>query len=134
MKSDKIVCPACGSSVGVLRTSIDDNEKKIEWACSKCDALGVATYRFTLVSNEVSQKMKFFYTFGTDPAFPYKKGWVEVHAYTMQEADGKFRQRFPDRPGHEGILNCAFVYDEARWAKMDPEKNWPGWRCFEVIE
>ena len=23
---------------------------------------------------------RYYYTFGTDPAFPYKKGWVEVTA------------------------------------------------------
>ena len=77
---------------------------------------------------------RYYYTFGTDPAFPYKKGWVEVRANTMKEADEKVRRRFPDRPGHEGTLNCAFVYGEARWAEMNPEANWPGWRCFETIE
>ena len=40
---------------------------------------------------------RYYYTFGTDPAFPYKKGWVEVRANTMKEADEKFRRRFPDR-------------------------------------
>lgn len=44
---------------------------------------------------------RYFYTFGTDPAFPYKEGWVEVHANTPAEADEKFRRRFPDHPGHE---------------------------------
>lgn len=77
---------------------------------------------------------KYYYTFGIDPAFPYREGWVEVHANSWEEAHAKFRAKFPDRPGHEGIINCAFFYDEERWAKMDPEHNWPGWKCWEVIE
>ncbi len=76
----------------------------------------------------------YYYTFGIDPAFPYCEGWVEVHANSWPEAHEKFRAKFPDRPGHEGIINCAFFYDQEKWNKMDPEHNWPGWKCWEVIE
>ena len=75
---------------------------------------------------------KYFYTFGCDPRFPYQNGWVEVHADTLEQAHEKFRARFPDR--HEGTLNCSFFYHAERWAQMDPEHTWPGWRCFEVIK
>ena len=77
---------------------------------------------------------RYFYTFGSDPKFPYQNGWVAVKATSREEADRKFRARFPDRPGHEGVMNYSFCYSEARWAEMDPEHTWHGWKCFEVIE
>ena len=76
---------------------------------------------------------RYFYTFGSDPAFPYQNGWVGIHAASREDADYKFRARFPDQPGHEGIMNYSFCYDENRWAAMDPENTWTGWRCYEVI-
>ncbi len=75
---------------------------------------------------------RYFYTFGTSSQFPYKRGWVEIHAEDMHGADEKFRSRFPDV--HPGTLNCAFVYNEEQWSKMDPENNWHGWKCHEIIE
>ena len=45
---------------------------------------------------------RYFYTFGSDPGFPYQNGWVEIRADSFEEADRKFRAQFPDRPGHEG--------------------------------
>lgn len=71
---------------------------------------------------------KFYYTFGTDEGFPFKAGWIIMYANTRQEANMKFRTLFPDR--HEGTLNCSFVYNEARWAEMDPEHTWTGWKCY----
>lgn len=81
---------------------------------------------------------RFTFTFGTDSRFPYREGWVEVLASDAREAADKFRARFPDRPGSEGILNCAFVYSSEEWARIGPEaqpdvwKHGPGY--WEVIE
>lgn len=75
---------------------------------------------------------KYFYTFGTSLQFPYQRGWVEIHAESSEEANKKFRSRFPDV--NPGTLNCAFVYTEEQWNKMEPEKNWHGWKCHEIIE
>lgn len=78
----------------------------------------------------------YIFTFGIHPSFPYRDGWVEVHARDWNEAADKFRARFPDRV--PGTLNCAFCYDSERWAQLGPEgqpKVWahsPG--CWEVIE
>ncbi len=80
------------------------------------------------------ERNRYFYTFGSEPKFPYQSGWVEVRAASWDEAHAKFRARFPDRPGHEGILNCAFFYNEEEWTRMDPEHTWHGWKCFEIIE
>ena len=76
----------------------------------------------------------FYYTFGSDPGFPYQNGWVEVKAASRAEAHQKFRARFPDQPGHEGIMNYSYCYSQKQWTKMDPERNWPGWRLCETIE
>lgn len=74
----------------------------------------------------------FYYTFGSDPIFPYRNGWVVVRAASWEEAHQKFRARFPDR--HENTLNCSFFYDEEQWANMNPEHTWTGWQCCEVIQ
>ena len=77
--------------------------------------------------------MKFYYTFGTDNQFPYKRGWVEVIAKNQEEADRKFRTRFPDV--RAGILNCAFTYTEDSFSKtiMTQGGNLQEF-CHEVIE
>ena len=77
--------------------------------------------------------MKFYYTFGTDKQFPYKRGWVEVIADNREEADMKFRKRFPDV--HAGILNCAFTYTKESFTKtiMARSGNLQEF-CHEVIK
>ena len=72
---------------------------------------------------------KYYYTFGSDPQFPYRYGHVVVKAESWKESHMKFRTRFPDRQGHEGIINCAFFYDESHW-EADPLLD----PCWEVIE
>ena len=79
----------------------------------------------------MDEMKRFYYTFGGDLKFPYQCGWVVVVARNWEEAHAKFRNRFPDR--HENTLNCAFCYDADQWAKMNPEKAWTGWKCFEII-
>ncbi len=58
---------------------------------------------------------KFFFTFGTDPRFPFGIGeFVEVRADTIEQAAQKFKAAFPCRPGST-LLNCAFFYGEEQW-------------------
>lgn len=58
---------------------------------------------------ETSDNLKsFYYTFGTSPMFPYKKGWVEIRANNREEADKVFRSHYPDLT--PGYLNCSDVY------------------------
>ena len=54
-------------------------------------------------------KSSWYFTFGTDPGFPFERGWVEVIAASEKDACEIFRSQFPDRS--PGVLNCAFVYD-----------------------
>lgn len=73
---------------------------------------------------------KYYFTFGSDPMYPYCRGWVEILAETLQAAIEKFRKHFPDR--HEGIVNCAFWYTEKDfWGNKGycPEGEY----CHEVI-
>lgn len=74
----------------------------------------------------------YFYTFGYDPGFPFRNGWVEVRAESWQQAHQKFRARYPDRT--PGVLNCAFFYTEKSWRQMAPEQNWHGYRSYGIIE
>lgn len=87
-----------------------------------------------LMKSEEGQLNSYYYTFGSDPGFPYRNGWVVVKASFREEADRKFRSRFPDRPGHEGTMNYSFCYTKERWNQMDPEHTWTGWKLYEVIE
>lgn len=76
----------------------------------------------------------FYFTFGTNPGFPFQRGWVEVWAKDIEEAIEKFRAKYPDRT--PGVVNCAFFYDSKRWAEMNPEFNpvWEGSRtCWDII-
>ncbi len=56
---------------------------------------------------------KFYFTFGSDPGFPYQNTYIIVMADTESEAVEKFQAKFPDR--HKGIVNCAFWYPEEEW-------------------
>ena len=61
--------------------------------------------------------MKVFYTFGTDPRFPFCGGWVEIDADNMKQAHAIFRACYPDRD--PGILNCSDYYTEAQFKESD---------------
>ena len=64
---------------------------------------------------------KYYFTFGSDPKFPYQRGWVEVEAKTRNQACNVFRAYFPDR--HENCINCAFIYSEEEWQKTKMSKG-----------
>ena len=77
--------------------------------------------------------MKFYYTFGLRPQFPYYRGWVVVIADNRDEADKKFRARFPDK--NRDTLNCSEIYTEERFSKtIVAQGNHPEEFCHEVIE
>jgi len=84
------------------------------------------------MSNTQTTQKTYYYTFGTDPKFPFQNGWVEVKASSWPEAHAKFRALYPDR--HPHTINCSFFYEEDRWQEMDPENNWPGYRCHGIIQ
>lgn len=55
--------------------------------------------------------MKMYYTFGTEPYFPYGEGeYIVVEAPTPELCHALFRSKHPDRC--ESSLNCADYYPE----------------------
>lgn len=74
----------------------------------------------------------FRFSFGTSEHFPFHGGWVEVLAPNRMEACEMFSSHYPKR---DGLINCAFVYDEREWrqAGMDGETA-PGHVCHQVID
>ena len=62
----------------------------------------------------------FYFTFGTDEAFPFQGGWVIVKAPDMMTARQIFMLYFPSVSGY---LNCAFVYSEEEFKKTKMYKD-----------
>lgn len=77
---------------------------------------------------------KFYFTYGTAPSYPFQNGWTEVEAPDRNKAVELFRAVHPDRPGSQGILNCASVYDEEffKATEMYLDSNFGG-RCHERV-
>jgi len=76
---------------------------------------------------------RFYFTFGTDPAFPFGEGsYVIVLAADINKAVDKFIARHPSRPGQEGIANCAFYYSEQQFNSFR-NKYYKGIAPAEVI-
>ena len=74
-----------------------------------------------------------FYTFGTDSQFPFGiEEYVEVHADNANQADQKFKSRFPCREGST-LLNCAFIYGEEKWKEVYRE-HYNGRKPARVID
>ena len=78
--------------------------------------------------------MKFYYTYGSDPRFPYQGGWTEICAPDRKAADALFRAYHPDRTPN--VLNCADVYQEPEFFTTDMYKDDDnlGQGCREMIE
>ena len=55
---------------------------------------------------------KFYFTYGSDPRFPFQDGWTEVEAPSFVLACAAFRNFHPDRDPEVLCLNCADVYTE----------------------
>ena len=64
---------------------------------------------------------KFYFTYGTDPSYPYQGGWTEIEAPDLGKAGETFSAIHPDR--HAGILNCAFTYTEERFKTSEMYKS-----------
>lgn len=70
---------------------------------------------------------KFFFTYGTDPRFPYQGGWTEIEAEDSHAAVSAFRKFHPDRENSDAY-NFAGIYSEKSWAKTEmSQKN----SCFD---
>ncbi len=93
----------------------DDNDV---WCCDKC-------------GEEYPNGKPYYFTFGSDEAFPYQNTYLIVFARDHHDAVAKFRKKYPDRPGHEGTYNAAFSYTQEEWLGSVNEKTYG--RPAEVI-
>lgn len=77
---------------------------------------------------------KFYFTYGTNPEFPYQGGWTEIEAENSSRAQIAFRYFHPNREGSP-YLNCAGMYDDQAFAAtiMSGIKNCFGHACREQI-
>lgn len=63
---------------------------------------------------------KFYFTFGTDPAFPYGiKDYVVVEAEDLEQAINLFDAVHP--PRRPNVCNCAFFYSEESFNRFRDE-------------
>ena len=63
----------------------------------------------------------YYFTFGTDERYPYRGGWIQVEAESLNQAMEIFRQRFPGQTPE--ILNCADYYTEAQFERTAMARN-----------
>lgn len=64
---------------------------------------------------------KYYFTFGSDEAFPYYGGWVIIEAANEIMARDLFAIIFPNR--RHNTLNCAWVYTEEKFKQTDMYKK-----------
>ena len=60
--------------------------------------------------------MRFYYTFGSSPYYPFRGGYLTIEAPDLDSANRVFRVHYPDQ--NPGTLNCADVYSEAMWSQI----------------
>lgn len=76
--------------------------------------------------------MRFFFTYGISPSYPFRGGWTEVEAPSYSAARALFRIYHPDKT--EGLLNCADIYTEESMMTSDMWRTDNlGSRCHERI-
>ena len=76
----------------------------------------------------------YYFTFGTDPDYPFAGGWVTVAAPSRQAAVQIFLLYYPNETGAD-VLNCADVYTEEEFKETGMEETGNfGAFCHAVIE
>lgn len=73
---------------------------------------------------------KYYYTYGTDPAYPFQGGWTEIEAPDRSAADQAFIALHPYR---NRALNCADIYWEEDFMKSALINGNFGAYCHERI-
>ena len=78
--------------------------------------------------NRTSETQRFYFTYGSNPIFPFCGGYVIVKAGSLKEAIEKYRKEYPDV--HDGLINCTFYYNESEWQKIKV----PMGECHRILE
>lgn len=63
----------------------------------------------------------YYFTFGTDPGYPFQNGWVKIQAPSRREATEIFAIYFPSRD--DECVNCAFIYEEEEFKETSMYKK-----------
>lgn len=76
---------------------------------------------------------KYFFTFGSDPHFPYsREEYVMVEADNIGQAINLFKAVHPNRP-NSNCINCSSVYFEHEFLPFMLEKYYAGKDPVETI-
>ena len=76
---------------------------------------------------------KFFFTFGSDPQFPYsREEYVIVEAENIRQATNLFKAVHPNRP-YSKCINCSSVYSEDEFLPCMLDKYYGGKDPVETI-
>lgn len=67
-----------------------------------------------MANREAMMLNKYYFTFGTDPKYPYYGGWVTVIAEDIHQAVRFFRARFNTEQ-----LHCADYYTAEQFRKTE---------------
>lgn len=60
-----------------------------------------------------NQELKrFYFTFGSDPHFPFQGGWIIIEAPDIRAAAKIFKVYYPN-PHDDNVLNCSDYYTAA---------------------
>lgn len=72
---------------------------------------------------------KYYFTYGSDPAYPFQGGWTLIYAPNLRAAQQIFKAYHPNRPGSDA-LNCADYYSASLFEQFDPAMKG---HCHEII-
>ena len=77
---------------------------------------------------------RYYFTFGTDPGFPFYGGWAIVVAPSIKAAGRIFKEYYPNEDDPD-LLNCADYYSEEHFQELEiAETGNFGAFCHEIIE
>lgn len=121
---------------------IELTEKETEILCEYLDDLicnddftnqkGMEDYNEKLdVLKSIREKMvlhNYYFTFGSDPKFPFYKGYLIVKAESINVACDKFEKKYPGSLPY--TINCSAYYTEEQWKNIKHDMG----ICHEVIE
>lgn len=121
---------------------IELTEKETEILCEYLDDLicnddftdqkGMEDYNEKLdVLKSIREKMvlhNYYFTFGSDPKFPFYKGYLIVKAESINVACDKFEKKYPGCLPY--TINCSAYYTEEQWKNIKHDMG----ICHEVIE
>lgn len=114
----------------------ETEEKRKNWESKVLEKLGISKAEdcglsitqsvsevFTVVYMEPLKS--YYFTFGSDPLYPFQNTYLIVKAKSKREAIAKFRARHKDRVEGSNIYNAAFCYGSAEWEGSDNQKYYP---------